>query len=69
MLNHLKSGLSLFGYLDKVYSDKRFKRRKLNASESLKQLETKFNKEVKSIYEVISNFRQGLQSFETFTIQ
>ena len=45
------------------------KKRKLNAQESLKLLHTKFNKEVKEIYGVINLFREGIQSFETYTSQ
>ena len=69
LLSHLRNNVNLFGYFDKLWGDKRLKKRKVNSQEALKQLELKFGKEVKNIYEVLRNFRQGMQSFETYTMQ
>ena len=75
LLSHLNdpaaTGLAngLFSFIDKVFGEKRFKKRKLNSAEALKALQKKFAKEVREIYEVIDKFRDGINSFETYTQQ
>ena len=53
-------------FLDKVYGDRRLVKKKLNEQEALKLLSKKFPSEVKEIYSIIGNFREGLRSFEVF---
>eukprot|EP00347_Sterkiella_histriomuscorum_P021895 403332391 len=65
--NGLASGLFLF--IDKIFLEKRFKKRKLNNQEALKILQKKFSKEVKDIYHIFQDFRDGVQSFETYSEQ
>jgi hypothetical protein len=41
-------------------------KKKLNEQEALKILQKKFPLEVKEIYSIIGNFREGIRSFEVF---
>jgi hypothetical protein len=54
----------LFLFVDKVFGEKRVSKKKLNEQEALKILHKKFPLEVKEIYSIIDNFREGLRSFE-----
>ena len=55
---------NLFLFIDKVFGEKRVSKKKLNEQEALKILHKKFPLEVKEIYSIIDNFREGLRSFE-----
>jgi hypothetical protein len=67
--NHTGLANGLFLFLDKIFIERRFKKKKLNHNEALKILQKKFSKEVKEIYSIIGNFRDGVNSFETYTNQ
>lgn len=57
---------NLFLFIDKVFGEKRVTKKKLNEQEALKILQKKFPLEVKEIYSIIGNFREGLRSYEVF---
>jgi hypothetical protein len=52
--------------LDKVFGERRLTKKKLNEQDALKILQKKFSNEVKEIFGIIGNFREGLRSFEVF---
>ena len=61
----MNAGLYLF--VDKVYGDRRLIKKKHSDQEALKILQKKFAKEVKDIFGVIDNFREGVKAYDVFT--
>ncbi len=54
--------------LDKIFAH-RLTKIKLNPAQALKILSIKFNHEVKDIYKVLKNFREGVNSYEAYSTQ
>jgi hypothetical protein len=63
--SHVMNG-GLFLMVDKVFGEKRLVKKKLSDQESLKVLSKHFAKELKEIFGIIGNFREGIRSFEVF---
>jgi hypothetical protein len=68
VLSHLEKGsqAGIFLYLDKIYGEKRLQKKKINEHEALKVLQKRFVSELKVVYDIIENFREGMKSFEVF---
>ena len=68
VLSHLDKGsqAGIFLYLDKIYGEKRLQKKKINEHEALKVLQKRFVRELKDVYDIIENFREGMKSFEVF---
>lgn len=66
LVQHINTNKSMFLFLDKAF-EKRLTKKKVNTQQALKMLQNKFPTEVKEIYEILGNFREGVQSFETYT--
>jgi hypothetical protein len=64
---HLEKNLPLFSFVDKIYGDRKLTKKKISEQEALKCLQKRFSREVKDIYGIIGNFREGLKSFEVFS--
>lgn len=63
--SHVMNG-GLFLLVDKVFGEKRLTKKKLNDQDALKVLQKRFSKEVKEIFGILGNFREGLKSFDVF---
>ena len=55
----------LFQLIEKIYGEKRLQKKKISEQEALRILQKKFMKEIREIYGVVGNFREGIKSFES----